>query len=76
MALAMAGALGRIADERVGEVVEACAGSRRPSGCGTPTSAKSRRQPVFEPSSARRGSAPYIGMPRLEAMSRSSSVVL
>ena len=50
--------------------------SSAPSGWGTPTSPKSRRQPVLLPSSARRGSAPYIGMPRVSAMSRSSSVVL
>ena len=47
-----------------------------PSGWGTPTSAKSRRQPLLVPSAARPGSAPYIGMPRLRARSRSSSVVL
>ena len=50
--------------------------SSTPSGWGTPTSAKSRRQPVLEPSGASRGSAPYIGMPRESATSRSSSVVL
>ena len=47
-----------------------------PSGWGTSISANSRRQPVLEPSGASRGSAPYIGISRLIAMSRSSSVVL
>ena len=50
--------------------------SSTPSGCGTPTSANIRRQPVFEPSGASRGSAPYIGIPSERATSRSSSVVL
>ena len=47
-----------------------------PSGCGIPASANIRRQPVLEPRGASRGSAPYIGIPRLRATSRSSSVVL
>ena len=50
--------------------------SSTPSGYGTPTSANIRRHPVFEPSGASRGSAPYIGMPSERATSRSSSVVL
>ena len=34
-----------------------------PRGCGTPTSAKIRRAPLFVPNGRKRGSAPYIGMP-------------
>ncbi len=47
-----------------------------PSGWGIPASANILRQPVLEPSGASRGSAPYIGIPRHRATSRSSSVVL
>ena len=50
--------------------------SSAPSGWRTPASANRRRQPDLEPSGASRGSAPYIGMPRLRATSRSSAVVL
>ena len=45
--------------------------SSEPSGWGTPSSANRRRQPVLVPRGASRGSAPYMGMPRLRAMSRS-----
>ena len=50
--------------------------SSAPNGCGTPTSANSWRHPLFEPSGSSLGSAPYMGMPRHSATSRSSSVVL
>ena len=46
----------------------------RPSGWATPSSAKSRRQPLFVPKWRCRGSAPYIGIPSSRARSRSISV--
>ena len=50
--------------------------SSAPTGHGTPSSSNILRQPVLLPRSASRGSAPYIGIPRLSATSRSSGVVL
>ena len=46
--------------------------SSAPTGHRTPSCSNIRRQPVLLPRSASRGSAPYIGMPRLSATSRSS----
>ena len=50
--------------------------SSRPSGCGTPSSAKSRRQPLFVPSWKCSGRRRTWGCRARRARSRSSSVVL